>query len=560
MKALSIEQLEKLFVGGDFLKPTEFALVKEKAGGTGMSIPDAVVDLGYLSDAQVGRLIAEELGYRFVDLLKTKIDHPTLHLLPEAAAISQKTVIWKRNAEGVFVATTDPDNLEFLRLLKKRFREPVMVAFATKYGITEALRGYQKDWIDQIVARLEKMKVNPQDEDVVSLVQLILSAAYEQRASDIHIEPEREEAVVRFRIDGVMQERVRYPIAFHEKVVFRIKILARLRTDEHASAQDGRFELRVGPNLLNVRVSILPITHGENVVMRLLSEQFQRLRLEDLGMQEDDLERIKRAAELPHGMILATGPTGSGKTTTLYAVIHILNQPDVNVMTIEDPVEYDISGVRQIQVNPRTNLTYDAGLKSIVRQDPDVIMVGEIRDAETAGIAVNAALTGHLMLSTLHSNDAPTAFPRLAEMGVEPFLVASSVNVIIGQRLVRRICSDCLGSYQLSEEEYEAVSQDSALLALIRKIGGKKDLARTQFYKGMGCTACGHTGYRGRSGLFEVLQVSESLRPLIVNKATSLDIRSLAIKEGMRTMVEDGVEKVFKGVTTIMEVLRATKA
>ncbi len=554
------EQWKKILVGGKFLKPEEFESAVERTTHSGETVGEAVVDLGFLSDMQMGRLVSDELGYYFVDLSKEQIDSAVLGMLSEAVATGQSCVIYKRTATHLSVATSHPDNYEFFKLLEKKFGVSLDIAYATPSGIQNALKGYKKDLLLQLGALIDQMRKTQHEEDVVHLVQLLLTSAFESHASDIHIEPEEKESVVRYRIDGSMVEVVRYPIEFHEKLVFRIKILSRMRTDEHAQAQDGRFDVLINNVPLNLRVSILPITHGENVVMRLLSENFQRLRLEDLGLQEDDYEKVKRASELPHGMILAAGPTGSGKTTTLYAVIHILNQPDINLMTIEDPVEYSIKGIRQIQVNPRTNLTFDAGLRSVVRQDPDVIMVGEIRDAETASIAINAALTGHLLLSTLHANDSATVFPRLFEMNIEPFLIASSLNVIIAQRLLRHVCPQCVTSYFAEDEEREAIERDPKLLKIVLKNGGEKSLKKIRFYKGKGCPVCHHTGYVGRLGVFEILEITEDIRPMIINKTNSEEIRERAIALGMRTMLEDGVMKVFQGKTTIAEVIRATKS
>ncbi|MBU2612854.1 GspE/PulE family protein [Patescibacteria group bacterium] len=556
----TIEQLEKLLIGGDFLKKEQFDKARDVATNRGISLPEAIVDLGFLSDAQIGSLLAGEQGIFFVDLSKERIDQNVLTAIPERVAKARMTVAYKRVKDVVWVATLDTENYEFFALLQKKIGAPLKVVLATSAGIEEALKAYQKEYLEQARELIASMRNNPHEEDAVKLVELMLLAAHKGRASDIHIEPEEFSVVVRFRIDGDMHEMFRYPPEFHEKVVFRVKILSRLRTDEHAQAQDGRFEIKTEAGNLNLHVSILPITRGENVVMRLLSERFQRLRLEDLGLQEDDLEKVDRAAALPHGMIIAVGPTGSGKTTTLYAILHILNQPDVNVMTIEDPVEYDIQGIRQIQVNPRTNLTFGVGLKSLVRQDPDVIMVGEIRDPETANISVNAALTGHLVLSTLHANDSATTFPRLFEMGVEPFLIASSLNVIIAQRLVRKICPNCMESVFLNAEIQKAIEGDPALHRLVQKFGGEKDIEKIRLYHGKGCRVCGDTGYRGRTGIYEILEVTEEIRPLIVGKQSADDIRKKAIEQGMRTMIEDGFIKVFKGQTTIDEIIRATKA
>lgn len=553
------DQFEKLFVGGEFLKKEEFATAKTLATNRNMTLPEAILDLGYLSDAQIGALIAGEQGLFFTDLTKERVEPQALHLIPERVAKAQQVIAFKHGKDAISVAMTDPENYELVLLLRKAFHQPVAVSYATPSGIEEALKKYQKDFLEQARELVTRMAKTPQEEDAVKFVELMLRAAHKSRASDIHIEPEEDNVVVRFRVDGSMQEMLRYPSGFHEKVVFRIKILSRLRTDEHAQAQDGRFDLKTTSGPLNLRVSILPITNGENIVMRLLSERFQRLRLEDLGLQDDDLKKVERAASLPHGMILAAGPTGSGKTTTLYAILHILNQPDVNVMTIEDPVEYNIQGIRQIQVNPRTNLTFEAGLKSIVRQDPDMIMVGEIRDPQTASIAVNAALTGHLLLSTLHANDSATTFPRLFEMHVEPFLIASSVNVIIAQRLVRKVCTHCIESFAIDAETARAIEADPGLKKLLVAQSGEADIRKLRLYHGKGCSYCGDIGYSGRMGIFEILDVNEEIRGLVVSKANSDVIRDKAIALGMRTMMEDGIKKVFKGMTTLDEIIRVTK-
>jgi len=556
---LSPQVLKELFVGGKFLRAKEFDMAADQASSRNWSIPQAILELGLLSDAQIGALLAEQLGYFFVDLVKQRPEPNTLLLFPKKVAKAQEAIPMKRVGGELWVATSKVDNYEFFKLVEKVFHMPVHVVYATSDGVESALKFYEEDVLLQVQLLLKAMEKGLHEEDVSKLVTLMVQSAYERHASDIHIEPEKENVVVRYRIDGRLHEAFRYPRDFHDQVVFRIKILSKLRTDEHAQAQDGRFGLIFPGGGLSLRVSILPITYGENIVMRLLFEGSQRLLLEDLGLQSDDLEKVKRASEQPHGMILLSGPTGSGKTTTLYAVMTILNQPDVNVMTIEDPVEYSVRGIRQIQVNPRTNLTFETGLKSIVRQDPDVIMVGEIRDPQTASIAVNAALTGHLMLSSLHANDAAASFPRLYELNVESFLIASSMNLVIAQRLVRKICTHCMISYQLGGDELELVAGDEELRKLIQKIGGKKDLEKRRFYRGKGCSICGDTGYLGRMGIFELLEVDEAIRPLIVSKESSDIIRTFAHKRGMRLMIEDGIEKVFQGKTTIGEIIRATK-
>ncbi|MFA5799007.1 MAG: GspE/PulE family protein [Patescibacteria group bacterium] len=554
------KRLAELLTEGKFLTAKDLAAAQAKAKQENKELAEAVIELGLVSDAQIGGLVAQEFGVPFFDVSRERIEPSMLSLLPEKVAMGQQAICHKMSEKGIWFATSRPDNYEFFKLVEKRFHLPVNISYATEEGIEEALKGYKQDLLIQLKELLERMKKTQHDEDTVQLVQLLVYSAYDSRASDIHIEPEEKDAVVRYRIDGSMQEMIRYPIAFHEKVVFRIKILSRLRTDEHAQAQDGRFEVKSEGASVNLRVSILPITHGENVVMRLLSERFQRLRLEDMGFQADDLEKIMRACEMPHGFVLAVGPTGSGKTTTLYAMINILNKPDVNLMTIEDPVEYNIRGIRQIQVNPRTNLTFDQGLRSIVRQDPDIIMVGEIRDPETADIAVNAALTGHLMLSSLHANDAASTFPRLYEMNMEPFLLASSINTIIAQRLVRKICTHCIETYFLTKEEQDALARDPKMLEAVKKRAKGKPLSKIQLSHGRGCRACQHMGYMGRLGIYEIMLISDEIRPLIVRKGSSDDIYEVAVKQGMRTMLEDGMDKVFQGVTTLGEIIRAIKS
>lgn len=336
--------------------------------------------------------------------------------------------------------------------------------------------------------------------------------------------------------------------------------MSHMQTDEHAAAQDGRFEYHGQDNSFDVRVSILPVTDGENVVMRLLDTHTHRYSLENLGLNQTDYQKVLMAAQRPHGMIMAVGPTGSGKTTVLYTILEKLNKPEVNIMTIEDPVEYDIEGVQQTQVNQKKNLTFVNGLRSIVRQDPDIIMVGEIRDEETADIAINSALTGHLVISTLHTNDATTTFPRLMEMKVEPFLIASSVNIIIALRLVRKICKHCKESHFPSSAELEIIEQYPAALGCIDTQTEGKDISELRLYQGKGCKMCQNTGYNGRIGIFEVLEVDEAIRLLITKKASADIINAQALKSGMVPLLCDGISKVLSGTTTLEEVIKVAGA
>jgi type IV pilus assembly protein PilB len=384
---------------------------------------------------------------------------------------------------------------------------------------------------------------------IIRLVDNLISSAYELRASDVHIDPEDKEIRVRFRIDGVLHDNFIIPKELHSEIITRIKILSALRTDEHAAAQDGRFKIAIaGHNqFIDVRVSIAPTYYGENCVMRLLAGASEELSLESLGYSKFNLEKVNRAMKKPYGLILATGPTGSGKTTSLYAILKKLNTKDVSIITVEDPIEYSIQGIDQIQVNPHTGLTFAQGLRFILRQDPNIIMVGEIRDNETASIAVNAAMTGHLVLSTLHTNDAATTLPRLLDMGVEPFLITSTVNVAIGQRLVRTLCPDCKVERELSEGQLESLKG----FAPAEFLKGSQN-----FSVGIGCKKCDMSGFKGRIGIHEVLEITDEIRELIMKRANSKEVRDVAIKNGMITMLQDGLEKARAGLTTIEEVLR----
>jgi type IV pilus assembly protein PilB len=386
-----------------------------------------------------------------------------------------------------------------------------------------------------------------QGASVVKLVAFIIDEAQSLRASDIHIDPQNDAVRVRYRVDGWLKDHHRLPLRLHGEIISRIKIIAGLRTDEHQAPQDGRFRLVLEARPLDVRVSITPTYYGENAVLRLLSDKAEAFTLESLGFSEDNAQKMRDAAKKPYGMILATGPTGSGKTTTLYTLLKALNTEEVSIVTIEDPVEYAMDGIQQIQVNPRTGLAFASGLRSILRQDPNIIMVGEIRDPETAGIAVNAALTGHLMLSTLHTNDAATTLPRLLDMKIESYLIASTVNVAIGQRLVRKICPHCKTERNITLAEVKSLSG-----VVPAKILEHQD----KFYYGKGCDQCNQTGYLGRVGIHEVLVPDAALREAVLKRSMASDIKQIAVENGMATMVEDGFLKAQNGVTTIEEILR----
>ena len=395
----------------------------------------------------------------------------------------------------------------------------------------------------------EQLTKKPDEVSVVNLLDLIVEYAYVIKASDIHIHPKGEGVRLRFRIDGLLRDIIdsgKVSPELHQEIISRIKVVSGLRTDEHLAPQDGRFKGKVeGFGDVDVRVSIMPTYYGENAVLRVLAET-QSFELKDLGFLPQDMAKVERAIKKPYGMILANGPTGSGKSTTLYTILKQLNDPESSIITIEDPIEYSLEGLTQIQVNTQTELTFANGLRSILRQDPNVIMVGEIRDSETVSIAVNAALTGHLVLSTLHTNDAATTFPRLIDMGVPPFLVASTINVAMGQRLVRQLCQHCKKERVLTPEEAKSLAE---------LIPQAEHAAKPVFFVGEGCQKCNSSGYSGRTGIREVLEVNEDIRQLIMARGNATQIKEAAIKNGMVTMLMDGYHKALKGITTLEEVL-----
>jgi type IV pilus assembly protein PilB len=395
---------------------------------------------------------------------------------------------------------------------------------------------------------LENQLAKEADISAVMVLDSLVESAYNLKASDIHIDPLEQGLKIRFRIDGVLQNIATLPQKINSEVISRIKILCGLRTDEHQATQDGRFGNRMkNGSTVDIRVCIAPTHHGENAVLRLLSDTLQQFTLENLGFDEREIALIEKALRKPWGMILATGPTGSGKTTTLYSLVKILNNIERSIITIEDPIEYEIEGITQIQVNARTELTFANGLRAVLRQDPNIIMVGEIRDFETASLAVNTSLTGHLFLSSIHTTDSATAIVRLIDMKIEPFLIASTVNLVIAQRLVRKICNNCKISYKLTRAE-----RDSLLETIPAKLLAGTD----EFYRGKGCPECNQTGYKGRISINEVLVTNDAIREAILKRASSSQIKQVAIAEGMTTMLEEGFQKARKGITTIEEVLR----
>lgn len=554
--AVTDAQLSELLLENQLIGEEDLELVKEYAAQNEIGLSEALIDKDLMTDENLGRLLADFLHLPFIRLSKVAVPEELTLLLPEVLARKKKTIAFAVENRSLHIATAEPGNEEFFKGLGRKAGLKPELFFATERDISEALRVYKKDIQKTFDALLEKSggegDLAGGGAPIEKIVHNLLEYGYFQKASDVHIEPGEEHTTVRFRIDGVLHDVLRLPAYLHEKIVSRIKVLSRLRTDEHLAAQDGKLQVDLEDEEVNIRVSVVPQVEGEKVVLRLLTSHFRQFGLQDLGMNERDLQKVNGGFNKPYGMVLSTGPTGSGKSTTMYAILKILNNRDKNIATIEDPVEYELEGLNQIQVNPKTNLTFAEGLRSILRQDPDIIYVGEIRDEETASIAVNSATTGHLVLSTLHTNNAATTLPRLINMNVEPFLVASTVNVIIGQRLVRKICEQC----RVSEiTKVNRLASTLNIKAAQKFFGKKKELT---IYHGKGCQICHYTGYNGRVGIFEVLEITEEIRELIMAKADAEEVRQLAIKQGMVTMQEDGLEKIIQGMTTLEEVLRAT--
>jgi type IV pilus assembly protein PilB len=555
---ISDDQLKQLVLRVNLLDQKKLDQIVESAKNSEVSLFDILIEKDVVTDENLGILIADFLKIPFTVLSKISIPEEVYRIIPEKIARKYKAIPFERDKNGIKLAMTDPSNKLIVEMIEKKTGQKVIPFLTTERDIYNKLWIYKRDLqktFDQLVEEQVKSAKTSKSIDVpiAKLVDLIIQYSYQDRTSDVHIEPAEKNTLVRFRIDGILHDVLTLPKELHDQIVTRIKVLSSLRTDEHQTPQDGKMKVPLEEEDLDIRVSILPIVYGEKIVLRLLASHFRQFSLVDLGMTEADLQKVTNAFTKSFGMILSTGPTGSGKTTSIYSILKIINTREKNITTIEDPVEYRMKGVNQIQTNQKSDLTFASGLRSILRQDPNVIFVGEIRDSETAGIAVNAALTGHLVLSTLHTNDAATALPRLTDMKIEPFLVASTVNVIVAQRLIRKICEMCKGSVEVTQEQLlQNLSQET----ITRHFGNKKSF---RIYKGQGCEVCHLSGYSGRVGIFEVLEVTPGVKKLITEKKDASDIVQQAVKDGMITMLDDGMGKVVKGITTIEEVLRVTK-
>ncbi len=546
---------------------------------TGLKLGQILIERGYITERQLLEFLSKQFSLKFVELSKIEIEPQIVSLIPESIARRYGVICIGKNNNVLSIAMVDPLNivvLDELRLMTGYNIEPVFAleeeitaAIDKYYGVqssqealNEILKNTQGDDQDHKVDVLENKSENKDDiislenkgeaAPIIKMVNVIIASAIKFHASDIHIEPSYKETKVRFRIDGVLHPQPSIPKKFHNAIISRLKIMSNLDISERRIPQDGRIKIRINEKEIDLRVSVLPCVYGEKVVMRILDSSGLKLRIEDLGFEPENLAIFSKCIRAPHGINLITGPTGSGKSTTLYSALATLNSPDVNISTIEDPVEYNLEGINQVNVNPEVGLTFASGLRAFLRQDPDIIMVGEIRDFETMSIAINAAMTGHLVFSTLHTNDAPGAITRIGMMGIEPFLTSSTLLMVVAQRLVRTICRNCKERYEINPE-------------LIIRLGASRSMieqnmedGKFYLYRGRGCEKCANTGYKGRIGIHEILEVTDNIRELIVEKATSNKIKEVAKKNGMITLRESALRKAIAGLTTIEEVIRVT--
>jgi len=555
---LNVPTLKKIIVDSGFVAEKDFDDAAKTSSELGKEVADVLIFRGFINEETLGKLISEHFKVPYVDIRRQQISEDVLSTIPERTARAYRIVPFAKEGKKLKLAMEDPENFEALEFVKRHTGLVVIPFYVGRQDISKALGQYKKNIkedFEKIISENIK-KASPEEDlakaaerlPIIKILDTVLGYAVAERASDIHIETQNEEVIIRFRVDGILWDIIKLPRGIETALVARIKILSSLKIDEHRVPQDGRHKFAVDEDMISLRISIIPGFYGENVVMRLLQESSRPLSLEELGLAGTGLDIIRENITKPHGMILVTGPTGSGKTTTLYSVLNILNTIEVKICTIEDPIEYGVNRVTQIQVNTKTGVSFAAGLRALLRHDPDIIMVGEIRDKETAEIAIHSALTGHLVLSTLHTNTAAGAIPRFLDMGAEGFLLSSTINVIMAQRLVRKICNSCVYKYTPEAEVLKKLSKDLGV-----------NLEAQKFYKGKGCDQCNGKGYTGRIAVMEVLPVTDAIRTLITKRATSDEIQDAAIKEGMVTMLHDGLDKVASGQTSIEEVLRVIR-
>ena len=589
---ISDSTIETLLTGAGKATSDQLNELKKNAERSHRPLQYMVTQGKIVTELELTKLFSEYAHIPFIEVDPRDIPNDVLNKIPERIAVQYRAVLFKIDEDGTMhLAMDDPDDVQAVDFIQKEIGEKTKVYVATRENILACLENYRGDVHEQLNDVIDIQREDDgseqqisdadvsEDSPVAQTINLLLEYAIRSSASDIHIEPREAFVQVRYRIDGVLNEVNRLPRNVLGSLISRIKILSNLKIDERRVPQDGRFKIKVAGKQYALRVSTLPIADGEKVVMRILDESNDAVTLQQLGYWGKSLEVVNQSLTEPNGVVLITGPTGSGKSTSLFSILNILNTPDVNISTIEDPVEYKIPGVNQTQTNSKAGMTFASGLRALLRQDPNIIMVGEIRDGETANLGIQAALTGHLVFSTLHTNNAATTLPRLLDMGIEPFLIASTVRAVVGQRLVRRLCMNCRESRPATNEDIEEVRRTFHLgetgfpiihkleeIAKSQSVGGETELGTSEtgiatMWKATakGCDECNHTGYKGRIGIYEVLGNSNALQKLIISNATSAQIQAQAIAEGMITMQTDGLIKALRGQTTIEEVLRVTK-
>lgn len=563
---MRVSNLEELLLENNTVDPASLEKAKTLQREKGVSLPEALVQAGAVSDHDMTQVQARQWGIEFQPIIgDIEVDPVILDKLPVTFLRKYTIVPVKWLEDSLVVAAHDPLDQDPMFDIStivgvsdiKRVLTPKQEILAAINRLNEMKAESAKDIMDDFVEEdeilrdlesIQDITVMETEAPIIRLVNKLMVQAFRERASDIHVEPYQSDTKVRYRVDGILHDVITLPKRIHSAVVSRIKVMAMLNIAEKRLPQDGRIGIKLGDHSVDMRISTVPTVNGERVVMRILDKSSVLLGLEELGLYPDDLKIIEQLIKQEHGIILMTGPTGSGKTTSLYSMLSCINSPDKNILTIEDPIEYQLKGIGQIPVNTKVGLTFASGLRSIVRQDPDVILVGEIRDLETAEISIQAALTGHLVFSTLHTNDSASAITRLIDMGIEPFLVTSSVNAILAQRLARKICPNCKQAYY---------PEDESLL----EIGLSKEMLDKDgfLYRGAGCAECLETGYRGRTAIYEILILNDSIKSTVLKTSDSNIIKHEAIKEGLHTLREDGARKVEDGITTIEEVLRITQ-
>ena len=539
----------------------EQALIEQRSSGARLGY--VLVKLGFVLEIEITKMLARQYHVPAVDLSRFEVDEKIIKLVPSDVALKHTVLPLKRDGRSLTVAMAEPGNMQIVDDLKFITRCDIVPVIAGEYTLRTAIEKYYDQTDAQLASLLEGMEdedleiVEEEEEEeadyaiaddapVVKLINGLLTDAVRRGASDIHIEPFETELRVRYRIDGALLEVMKPPLKLKAALTSRVKIMSNLNIAERRVPQDGRIKIKVGKRVIDFRVSTLPVIFGEKIVMRILDKGNLTLDLKTFGFEPKAEKDLMTAISNPYGMVLVTGPTGSGKTTTLYSALSQVNNIDVNIMTAEDPVEYNIYGINQVLVRNEIGMTFAAALRAFLRQDPNIIMVGEIRDLETGSIAIKAALTGHLVLSTLHTNDAPSTITRMLDMGIEPFNVASAVNLIVAQRLIRRICKDCKAEHEYTSDELAALGMTDS------------ELAEITFYKGTGCSSCGDTGYRGRAGLYEVMELTPALRRMILQGGSADELKEKAIEEGMLTLRMDGIMKLRKGITTLEEIVKET--